>query len=150
MLDGSVDEFFEFGEGDDFIELAGDFGFAHAEDGAGEKSVFAAGKLGMEAGTDFEEGADAAVNLRPAGSGAGDAGKDFEKSGFAGAVATDEAEDFAFADFEGDVFQGPEGFVLGTAEKLRMASEGRLPRNGGDRLLLASLGDTLCQDLRHV
>src|SRR2546430_13383382 len=31
VLDGSVNEFFEFGEGDDFVELAGDFGFGHAE-----------------------------------------------------------------------------------------------------------------------
>src|SRR6266700_1353244 len=98
VLDGRVNEFIEFGEGDDFVELAGDFGFGHAEDGAGEKGVFAAGELGMKAGADFEERADAAVNLRPAFGGAGDAGEDFEKSGFAGAVAADEAEDFAFVD----------------------------------------------------
>src|SRR5258708_10262862 len=116
VLDGGVNEFFEFGEGHDFIEFADDFRFAHAEDGAGEKRVLPAGELGMKAGADFEERADAAVDFGPAGGGAGDAGKDFEKSGFAGAVAADEAEDFAFADFEGDVFEGPKGFVLRAAE----------------------------------
>ena len=75
MLDGSVNEFFEFGEGDDFVELAGDFGFGHAENGAGKKSVLAAGELRMEAGTDFEERADAAVDFRPANGGAGNARK---------------------------------------------------------------------------
>ena len=111
VLDGSVDKLFEFGEGDDFVELAGDFGFAHAEDGAGEESIFAAGKLGMEAGADFEEGADASANFGPAGRGASDAGEYLEERGFAGAVASDEAEDFALADVEGDVFECEEGFA---------------------------------------
>src|SRR5712664_1550144 len=70
----------------------------------------------MEAGADFEEGADAAGNLGPAGGGASDAGKDFEKSGLAGAVAADEAEDFAFFHFQGDILQRPESFVLRAAE----------------------------------
>src|SRR5260370_39494510 len=70
-LDGGVNEFFEFGEGHDFIEFADDFRLAHAEDGAGEEGILASGQLGMEAGADFEEGADPAVNLRPAGGGAG-------------------------------------------------------------------------------
>jgi len=72
VLDGSVNEFFELGEGHDFVELAGDFGFGHAENGAGEKRVFAARELGMEAGADFEQRADAAVNFRPTFSGPGD------------------------------------------------------------------------------
>ena len=117
MLDGRVNEFFEFGEGHDFVELAGDFGFGHAENGAGEEGVFAAGELGMEAGADFEERADAAVDFGPAFGGASDAGEDFEQRGLAGAIAADEAEDFAFADGEGDVFEGPEHFGFGAAER---------------------------------
>src|SRR5690349_11795601 len=116
VLHLGVNEFFELGEGDDFIELALDFGFAHAENGAGEESIFAARELGMKTGADFEEGADAAADLRPASGGASDARKDFEKSGLAGAVAADEAEDFAFLDFKGDVLQGPESFFFFLAE----------------------------------
>jgi hypothetical protein len=59
VLYGSVNEFFEFGEGHDFIELALDFTLAHAQDGAGEKRVFVAGQLGMKAGADFEERSEA-------------------------------------------------------------------------------------------
>src|SRR5437660_11696241 len=33
VLDGSVNEFFEFGEGHDFGDLAADFGFRHADNG---------------------------------------------------------------------------------------------------------------------
>src|SRR5260370_958763 len=71
VLDGGVDEFFELGEGHDFIEFADDLRLAHAEDGAGEKGILASGQLGMKAGADFEEGADAAVDFGPAGGGAG-------------------------------------------------------------------------------
>src|SRR6266436_2463145 len=117
VLYGSVNEFFEFGEGYDFIELALDFALAHAEDGAGEKRVFVAGQLGMKAGADFEKRADAAVNLRPTSGGAGDAREYFQKSGLASAVAADEAEYFAFADFERHILQGPEGLFLLSAQR---------------------------------
>src|SRR5579885_2869087 len=116
VLDGGIDELFEFGEGDDFVELGGDFAAGHAEDGAGEEGVFAAGEFRMEACADFEEGADAAADFGESGGGAGDAGKDFEEGGFAGAVASDQAEDFAFADLERDVAESPEKFVLGAAK----------------------------------
>src|SRR5579884_2778294 len=116
VLDGGVDELIEFGEGDDFVELGGDFAASHAEDGAGEEGVFAAGEFRMEACADFEEGADAAADCGETGGGAGDAGEDFEEGGFAGAVASDEAEDFAFADLERDVAESPEKFVLGAAK----------------------------------
>src|SRR5262249_8463772 len=54
VLDRGFDEFLEFGEGDDFLELAADFFFAHTKNGAGEKSVFAAGELGMKTRADFK------------------------------------------------------------------------------------------------
>src|SRR5271165_2958718 len=123
VLYGSVDEFFEFREGDDFVEFAGDVALAHAQDGAGEEGVFAAGELGVKAGADFEEAADAAVDGGVAGGGAGDAGEDFEQGGFAGAVAADQAEDFAFADVQGDVFEGPEGFLFGSAKGLQRGAD---------------------------
>src|SRR5260370_29938307 len=94
VLYGSVNKFFELGEGHDFIELALDFALAHAEDGAGEKRVFVAGQLRMKAGADFEERADAAVNLRPTSGGAGDAREACHERGFAGAVAAEEAKEF--------------------------------------------------------
>src|SRR5271165_2029153 len=123
VLYGSVDEFFEFGEGYDFVEFAGDVALAHAQDGAGKESVLAAGEFGVEAGADFEEAADAAVDGGVAGGGAGDAGEDLEQGGFAGAVAANQAEDFAFADIEGDVFEGPEGFLFGAAKGLQRGAD---------------------------
>src|SRR5438309_883961 len=121
VLYGRVDEFFKLGERHDLIELSGDFRSAHAKDGAGKKSVFAARQLLVKTGTDFEQRADASVNFRPASSWAGDAGKNFQKSGLAGAIAADEPEHFGFMDFQRHIFQGPERFVL-------RAPEGRAKR----------------------
>jgi hypothetical protein len=116
VLDWSVDEFFELGEGDDFVEFGGDFAARHAENGSGEKSVFASGELGMKASADFKERADAAADFSESGSGASDAGEKLEKSGLAGAVASDEAEDFAFVNFERNIAESPEEFSFRAAK----------------------------------
>ena len=62
----------------------------------------------MKAGADFEQAADASVNFGVAFGGAGDAGEDFQQRAFAGAVAADEADDFALMDLEVDVLERPD------------------------------------------
>ena len=108
-----VEKLLHLGEGDDLVEAVGDFGAFHAEDGAVEEDVFAAGELGVEAGADFEEAADAAVELDFAGGRFRNLGEDLEQGAFAGAVAADDADDFAFLNVEGDVSKCPE--ELGSA-----------------------------------
>ena len=108
MLERGVQEALDFGEGHDFVEFAVYFGFAHAENGAAHVDVFAAGEFGMKAGADFEEAADASVNFGVAFGGSGNAGEDFQQRAFAGAVAADEADDFALTDLEIDVFERPD------------------------------------------
>ena len=61
-----VEEVLHFGEGDDLIELLPDLRAAHPEDRAVQKDVLAAGQFGVKAGADFEEAAEAAVELGPA------------------------------------------------------------------------------------
>ena len=56
----------DLGELDDLVELAADLRRAHAEDGAVEEDVLAAGQLGVEAGADLEQRADAAADADPA------------------------------------------------------------------------------------
>ena len=70
VLHRGIDEMLDVGEGDDLVELAVDFALAHAEDGAVQIDVFAAGELGVKAGADFEQAADAAANLGAAFGGA--------------------------------------------------------------------------------
>ena len=85
-----------------------DFRAAHAEDGAVEKDVFAPGQFRMKAGADFEQAGHAPVDAHPACGRFGDAAEDFEQRALAGAVAADDADDFAAFDFEGNILERPE------------------------------------------
>ena len=107
-LDGRIHKLLDLGKVDDLVELAVDLGLLHAEDGAVEIDVLAPGELGMEAGADLQQAADAALDLDLAAGGGGDARQDFEQGALAGAVAADDAKDLALADLEADVAQGPQ------------------------------------------
>src|SRR5262249_45445773 len=98
----------DLGKGDDFGELLADLGARHSEYSAVEEDVFTAGQLGVEAGADFEEAANPAVDHSPSLGRLGDARKDFEERALAGAVAADDADHLAAFDLEGDVLEGPE------------------------------------------
>ena len=92
-LDRRVEEPLDLGEGDDLVELARDLGARHAEDGAVEVDVLAAGQLGVKAGADFEQ-----ARRRGRGSSTrpsrrlGDARQDLQQRALAGAVAADDAD----------------------------------------------------------
>src|SRR5204863_9446678 len=58
----SIQKLFDFGEGDDFVKLPADLGACHAQNGAIQKNVFAAGKLGVKACADFEQARDSTTN----------------------------------------------------------------------------------------
>ena len=58
-----VEELLDLGERDDLVELARDLGAAHAEDGAVEEDVLAAGQLRVEAGADLEQARHAAAEV---------------------------------------------------------------------------------------
>src|SRR5581483_5128816 len=110
-LNGRIEELFDAGEVDDFVELLVDFALGHSEDGAVEVDVFAAGEFGVEPGADFAQAGDAAADDGPAGGGLGDAAEDFEERALAGSVAADDPQHFPFLHLERDVFQGPDGVV---------------------------------------
>src|ERR1700693_395083 len=125
VFDGSVDEILEFGESDDFVEFAGDFPLAHAKNGAAKICVFAAGQFRVKAGAYFQQASHAAMNFGPACGGLSNAGKNFQERGLSGAVAADQAEDFAFLNLDRDVFEGPESFgETATFEGLLRRAEG--------------------------
>src|SRR5829696_8493537 len=95
-----VDEFFYLREGDYLVELPLNLCLPHAEDGAVEEDVFAAGQFGVEAGPDFEERADAPMDLDFAFRRGGDAREYFEQGALPRAVTPDDADDVAALDFE--------------------------------------------------
>src|SRR5664280_1644350 len=108
VLYGGVEEAVDLGECDDLVELAADLGALHAQDGAVEIDVFAAGQLQVEAGAHLEQASDAPVQLDAPLGRLGDAGQDLEQGGFTGAVAADHADDLARRDLERDVLERPD------------------------------------------
>src|SRR5262249_55671105 len=63
MLDWSVDESLDFGEGNYLIKLALDFRLLHSQDGAIQIDVLAAGELGMKSGAYLQQRAHSAAYL---------------------------------------------------------------------------------------
>ena len=111
-LDRRVQEFFHAGEVHDLIELAADFRPAHAEDGAVEKDVLAAGQLGMEARAYFQQAGHTSAQSNLAGAGLSDAGKKLEQCGFSRTVAADDADSIPRHDVEADILESPEFFLV--------------------------------------
>jgi len=62
-LDRRVDELVDAGEVDDGVELPRDLGARHAHDRALQVDVLAAGQIGVKAGGDLDEPADAALDV---------------------------------------------------------------------------------------
>ncbi len=121
MLQRRVEKALDLREGHDFVELPVDFALAHAQDRAAQIDILAAGQLGMKAGADFEQAADASANLREAGRRARDARKHLQQRRLAGAVAADQADDFALRDVKADVAQRPQKIA---AQRLRLRLSG--------------------------
>src|SRR5208283_5284925 len=128
VLYGRVNEFFQLRESHDFIEFARDFALAHSQNCTAQISVLPPGEFRMKAGADFEQAADTPVNFRPAGGGLRDARENLEQGGLAGAIPPDEAENFALANLQGNILEGPEGFLVRAAEDREGRAES--PRDG--------------------
>jgi hypothetical protein len=61
----------------------------------------------MEASADFKKTSYSAAKVGTASRRFCDAGKDFQQSGFAGAVAADDAYSLTRLDFKADIVEGP-------------------------------------------
>src|SRR5262249_3857250 len=121
-----VEESLDLGELDDLVEAAADLGSVHAEDRAVEEDVLPAGQLGMEARSDLEERADAAVDAEAARRRLGDPRGDLEERRLPGSVPPDDAEDVAGPDLERDVVERPDRPSPGALG--RLTARDRRPR----------------------
>ena len=107
-LDGRVEELLDVGEGYDLVELALDLAIAHAQDRSIQVNILSPGQLGMEAGSDFQQGPDTAKDLGSALCRTGYSGEDLQKGGLSRSIPADDPHDFPSFYFERDVAQRPE------------------------------------------
>src|SRR5882672_7194405 len=106
-LDRCIQELCYAGKFHHGVHLGGDLAVFHAQYGAVQINVLAAGEFFVKAGAHFEKRGDAARNVNFTGSGVGDFGQHFEKRAFSGAIAPDDAHDFTGIDTKRDIAQGP-------------------------------------------
>src|SRR4051812_12930919 len=104
---GQVDEVLESRERDDLVELLADGRAWEAVNRAVEVDVLAASHVGMEAGAELQQRADAASHGDAAARRLHDSGEEAEERRLPGAVATDERECAPRLDVERDVAEGP-------------------------------------------
>src|SRR5262249_20687311 len=78
-----------------------------------QENVLATGQFRMKPGADFEESANATVDVDSAGGRFGDAVQDFQQGALARTVASNDAKHFTSVDVERYIFQSPECFVRG-------------------------------------
>src|SRR5882724_4993128 len=107
-LDGSVDKFLDFREGDDLVELVVDLRLPHAQYCSVQVKVFATGELRVEACAHLQQRSYAPVDLRPTARGLGDPRQDLQECTLPRAVSSDKTDNFALFDLERKVLEGPD------------------------------------------
>ena len=120
-FDRRIDELSDFGELHDPVELLGHLGARHAEDGAVEINVLAAGQLAVETGADLEQTGQLSAQTELSARRCCDLADHFEQGRFARAVATDDSDYLALIDRKRDVAKSPEGFAGGVVRFRLMA-----------------------------
>src|SRR5262249_30745172 len=122
------------GERHNLVESPGDLARAHAEKGAVEIDVLAAGQFMMKAAADLEQRSDAAIEPDFSDGGTRNPGQDLQQRRLAGAVTADDSHDFAARNGEADVLQRPDGVVS-------LPPPGAIHERGSDRVPQRSIGD---------
>ena len=117
LFNGTVDVIADFGESFDRLHVTEHLGARDTKDLAVDEDVFAAGEVGVEASSKFEERGEASARDHSAGGGAQDSGDDLEEGTLTAAVRAHETHDLAAFDGERYIPQGPEIGVEGFALK---------------------------------
>src|SRR5262249_29687445 len=125
MLDGCTQKLFDFRERHDFIKLLLDLALAHAKDGATKVDVFGSGQFGVEAGTNFEKASNASIDFRGTSGRLCDARKDFQEGRFPCAIAANQPDHLATANFQRSVSQRPDVGAVSIVIAVSMISIGR-------------------------
>src|SRR6185436_4581322 len=107
MLHRRVDEFFNFGEGNDLVEIAFNFRSGHSQDCAVEVDVLAASQFRMKTSAHFQQAGNAPVDFDPAGGGLRYSREHLEQGRLARAVSADDADYFPRLNVEAHILNCP-------------------------------------------
>ena len=116
VLQLQVGEFAQLGEVDHRVEPVAHLLRGEAHHHPVEDDVLARGQLVVEADPELDEGGETACYLDRPGIGFVDARQQLQQGALAGAVATDDAEELALADLEGDAVEGAQFAVVAGGE----------------------------------
>src|SRR5207253_4132052 len=103
-----IQELLDLSEGYNLIELSLNLSARHSQYRPVQKDVFPTGKLGMKTSADFQQTRYPATNADAALRRLRNPAESFQQRGLATAVAADNANDIALADFKIDVAQCPD------------------------------------------
>jgi len=112
ILELHVLELFQLGKLEDVIIDGIGLPAAHAQDGGVDEDVLRRRQLGLEAHAQLQERSNLAIQGYRAAVGVHDTGQHLEQCGLARAVAADDAEGLAPADFKADILHRPELLVI--------------------------------------
>jgi hypothetical protein len=143
VLELEVGELLELGEGDDVVDAPARLTRREAEHDAVEDDVVGGGEVGVEADAELDEGRQPAPDRdRPAVDRV-DARQALQQRALARAVASDDPEELALLDLEGDVAQRDEVLGVPAAQRVQRALLERVDALRGHAEALA---DVLDQD----
>src|SRR4051812_19328199 len=94
-LNRRVQKALDFSKGNNLIEFFTDFFPRHSENRAVQENVFAPAKFGMETSANFQQARNAPSKLNLSLCRLGNTAEDLQQRTFAGAIAADDAENFA-------------------------------------------------------
>ncbi len=96
------------GELDDLVKLPRDLRAFHPHDGTLEVDILPAGEIGMEASSDFDQGADASPQFTASVRRAEDFRQELQHRRLAGPVRADNPQRLALTCLESHIFERPE------------------------------------------
>ena len=108
MLHRSIQELFHLCKFYNLIELLLDLTPAHSQNRTVQVDVFPACELGVKTCAHFQQTANTAMNLGPAGGRFGDPTQDLEQGALTGPIASNNPHHFSWLDLKAKILQCPE------------------------------------------
>ena len=151
-FDRCIDEFSNFTEGDNLVELSRDFMTRHSKYRTIQKYIFSTSEFRMESSAYFQQTSNSSVEFYSTECRLRYACENFQEGRFTGAVSSDYSDDFSWSNLKVYILKGPEFLICIKAKNPEWLSreihqrlaKRRVPRRGTAYFIL--LTDSLYAD----